>query len=257
MNTPVEISSLADYINQINAITDPEKSYLYLGQENETWYITSSAYRRLVSSSEDLGREDNLLPYPLRELYQNYLLEIIDEIKLRYPSTYRDLSALECMAHLQHNRVATGLIDFTFAPLVALWFACTDENIDGKVIVLENDSEKIEEITTLEQLQQDLTVFFPTDQENWYLWSPTLDSQIVENRRLIMQQSVFLFGLPEIDTEMITQEITIRSGDKADIRTVLEKMGISEKTLFSDLLGFFERNSATQPYNLSVDALDS
>ena len=68
---------------------------------------------------------------------------------------------------------------------------------------------------------------------------------------------VFLFGLPEIDTEMITQEITIRSGDKADIRTALEKMGISEKTLFSDLLGFFERNSATQPYNLSVDALDS
>lgn len=116
MNTPVEISSLADYINQIDAITDPEKSYLYRGQENETWRITSSAYRRLVSSSEDLGREDDLLPYPLRDLYQNYLLEIIDEIKL---------------------------------------------------------------------------------------------------------------------------------------------MGISEKTLFSDLLGFFERNSATQPYNLSVDALDS
>ncbi|MCY3550424.1 MAG: FRG domain-containing protein [Candidatus Poribacteria bacterium] len=108
MNTPVEISSLADYINQIDTITNPEKSYLYRGQENETWRITSSAYRRLVSSSEDLGREDDLLPYPLRDLYQNYLLEIIDEIKLRYPSTYRDLSALECMAHLQHNRVATG-----------------------------------------------------------------------------------------------------------------------------------------------------
>ena len=57
MNTPVEIASLADYINQIDAITDPEKSYLYRGQENETWRITSSAYRRLVSSSEDLGRE--------------------------------------------------------------------------------------------------------------------------------------------------------------------------------------------------------
>ena len=69
-----------------------------------------------------------------------------------------------------------------------------------------------------------------------------------------MQQSVFLFGLPEIDTEMITQEITIGSGNKENIRAALEKMGISEKTLFSDLLGFFERNSTTQPYNLSVDA---
>ena len=165
MNTPIEISSLADYINQIDEITDPEKSYLYRGQENETWRVTSSAYRRLVSSSEDLGREADLPPYSLRHLYQNYLLEIIDEIKLRYPSTYRDLSPLECMAHLQHNHVATGLIDFTFSPLVALWFACTDENINGKVIVLENNSEKIEEITTIGQLQQNLEVFFPVDQE--------------------------------------------------------------------------------------------
>ncbi len=257
MNTPIEITSLADYINHIESITDPDKSYLYRGQENKTWRITSSAYRRLLRSSEELGREDDLLPYPLRNLYQSYLLEIINEIKLRYPSTYRDLSPLECMAHLQHNRVATGLIDFSFSPLVGLWFACMDEEINGKVIVLENNSEKIEEITTIEQLQQDLVLFFPIDQEDWYLWSPTLDSNIVETQRLIMQQSVFLFGLPEIDTEMITHEITIRSGDKADIRTALEKMGISEKTLFSDLSGFFERNSATQLYNLTVDALDS
>ena len=257
MNTPIEISSLAEYINRIDEITHPEKSYLYRGQENETWHVTSSAYRRLVSSSEDLGQEADLPPYPLRYLYHNYLLKIVDEIKLRYPSTYRNLSPLECMAHLQHNRVATGLIDFTFSPLVALWFACTDENINGKVIMLENDSEKIEEITTIEQLQQDLDAFFPVNQEKWYLWSPTLDSQIVETQRMIIQQSVFLFGLPETDTEMITQEITIRSGAKENIRMALEKMGISERTLFSDLLGFFERNSAAQPYNLSVDTLGS
>ena len=161
MNTPIEISSLTEYISQIDEITRPETSYLYRGQENEAWRVTSSAYRRLVSSSEDLGREVNLPSYSLRHLYQNYLLEIIDEIKLRYPSTYRDLSPLECMAHLQHNRVATGLIDFTFSPLVALWFACTNENINGKIIVLENNGEKIEEITTTEQLQQNLEVFSP------------------------------------------------------------------------------------------------
>ena len=109
---------------------------------------------------------------------------------------------------------------------------------------------------SIEELQQDLAVFFSIDQENWYLWSPTLDNQIVETQRLIMQQSVFLFGLPEVDPEMITQEIIVHSDAKEKIRTTLEKMGISERTLFSDLLGFFERNSATQPYNLSVDALD-
>ena len=257
MNTPIEISSLAEYINRIDEITDPDKSYLYRGQENETWQVTSSAYRRLISSFEDLENEADFLPDALRLPCQNYLKKIIGEIKLRYPSTYRDLSPLECMAHLQHNRVATGLIDFTLSPLVALWFACTDENTNGKIIVLENREEKIEEITTIEQLQQNLEILFPVNQEKWYLWSPTLDSQAVEIQRMIIQQSVFLFGLPEIDTEMITQEIIIRNDDKENIRIALEKMGISEKTLFSDLLGFFERNSAAQPYNLSVDTLGS
>ena len=255
MNTPIEISNLADYIYYIDETTHREKSYLYRGQENEAWRVTSSAYRRLVSGSEDLENETDFLPNSLRLPCQNYLTKIIDEIKLRYPSTYRDLSPLECMAHLQHNRVATGLIDFTFSPLVALWFACTDENTNGKVLVLEINREKIEEITTTEQIQQNLETLFPADDEMWYLWSPTLDNQMVDTQRMIVQQSVFLFGLPEIDTEMITQEFIIRNDAKENIRTTLEKMGISEKSLFSDLLGFFERNSAAQPYNLSIDTL--
>ena len=52
MNTPIEISNLADYINQIDQITDPEKSYLYRGQENAAWRVTSSAYRRLEKQTE-------------------------------------------------------------------------------------------------------------------------------------------------------------------------------------------------------------
>ena len=254
MNTPIEISSLADYISQIDKITHSETNYLYRGQENAAWQVTSSAYRRLTSGAR--AEEEDLSAYSLRLPCRNYLIKIIDEIKLRYPSTYKDLSPLECMAHLQHNRVATGLIDFTFSPLVALWFACTDENTNGKIIVLENNSEKIKEITTIEQLQQDLEVLFPVDEEEWYLWSPTLDSQVVETQRMIIQQSVFLFGLPEMDSEMITQEIIIHSNAKENIRRTLEKMSISEKILFSDLIGFFERNSAAQPYNLSIDTLN-
>ena len=248
MNEPIEISDLADYINQINIITDSEKSYLYRGQENEEWQVNSSAYRRLQRQYDDP-------PDALSYLWQSYLKQIIDEIQLKYPSTYRELRPLECMAHLQHNKVATGLIDFTFSPLVALWFACATEdheNITGKVIVLENDSEKIEEIQTVETLGRDLEAFFDVDQEQWYSWSPTLDSQTVDTERMTMQQSVFLFGLPEIDREMITQEIIIPAEYKASLRIELAKMGILEKTLFSDLLGFFERNTSEHFYDLTL-----
>ena len=245
MNEPIEISNLADYINEINTITDSEKIYLYRGQENEEWQVNSSAYRRL----------ERLYDSPsdaLRYLWQGYLKQIVDEIKLKYPSTYRDLFDLECMAHLQHNKVATGLIDFTLSPLVALWFACAVENINGKVIVLEDDSGKIEDIQTVKTLRSNLEEFFDVDQEQWYRWSPTLDSRTVDTERMTMQQSVFLFGLPEMNGEMITQEIIIPAEHKESLRTELAKMGILEKTLFSDLLGFFERNTARHFYDLTL-----
>ena len=245
MNEPIEISDLADYINEINAIIDSEKIYLYRGQENEEWQVNSSAYRRL----------ERLYDSPsdaLRYLWQGYLKQIVDEIKLKYPSTYRDLFDLECMAHLQHNKVATGLIDFTLSPLVALWFACAVENINGKVIVLEDDSGKIEDIQTVKTLRRNLEEFFDVDQEQWYRWAPILDSRTVDTERMTMQQSVFLFGFPEMNEEMITQEIIIPAEHKEKVRTELAKMGISEETLFSDLLGFFERNTARHFYDLTL-----
>ena len=247
MNPPIDISSLADYISKMADLTRPDKSYLYRGHESEKWTVNSSAYRRLKGQ---YGRNypSDLLFY----LWQSYLLQIIDEIQLRYPSTYRELKPLECMAHLQHNRVATGLIDFTFSPLVALWFACADDKIKGKVIMLENDTERIEEINTIEALQRGLKTFFHVNQKQWYLWAPTLDSRTVDTERITVQQSAFLFGLPEMDGELIAQEIIVPAEHKAKVRAELAIMGVSETTLFSDLLGFFERNSHEQPYNLTL-----
>ena len=245
MNEPIEISDLAGYVTQINAKTESEKNYLYRGQENEEWQVNSSAYRRLEKQYDGP-------PDALRYLWQSYLKQIVDEIQLKYPSTYKGLRPLECMAHLQHNKVATGLIDFTFSPLVALWFACADENINGKVVVLENDNDKIEEIQTIEALGRDLERFFDVDQEQWYRWSPTLDNRTVDTERMTMQQSVFLFGLPEMNGEIITQEIIIVAEHKESLRTELAQMGILEKTLFSDLLGFFERNTSEHSYDRTL-----
>lgn len=241
MNGKIKTSSLADYISQIDKITTSEKSYLFRGQENEEWQVNSSAYRRLAKQYD--APSDIL-----RRLWGDYLEQIINEIKLKFPSTCRDLHPLECMAHLQHNKVATGLIDFTFRPLVALWVACANKDISGKVFVLENVNEKFKEISTLEALQRDLSTFFSENQEQWHLWAPTLDSRTVDTERMIMQQSVFVFGLPEMDGEMVAQEIPIPAKHKEKLRAELAKMGISEETLFSDLLGFFERNTQEQPY---------
>lgn len=238
------ITNLADYIAEINKIAVPnnENRYIYRGQKNERWHIQSGALRRL--QKEPL-RHSELLRY----LFKGYIHQIIDEVQLRYSSVYNDLTALECMAHLQHNRVATGLIDFTYNPLVALWFACeTDEVTDGKVFVVNVQPDKIREIKTKGALGQALKTFFEEDGQ-WHLWQPSIDNTAIDTQRITMQQSVFLFGLPEVESSMIEQEILIPKDHKETLLRELETMGISEKALFSDLAGFFERNTAESAYN--------
>ena len=59
--------------------------------------------------------------------------------------------------------------------------------------MLKKDREKIEEITTKDQLRHNLNDFFDVDRAQWHLWTPTLDSLAVDTQRMTMQQSVFLF----------------------------------------------------------------
>ena len=233
-----EISDLAGYICQINKTAEGENLYLYRGQGDEKWSLDCSAIRRLKQNN--YSEHNELLDY----LFVGYLHQIIDEIKLSYPSIYRDLSALECMANLQHNGVATGLIDFTFNPLVALWFACDGEkDKDGKVFVVENNSEQIEEIKTTETLKGNLDQFFNTAldvKKKWHLWTPTLDSHKLSIQRMTMQQSAFLLGRTEIDTTMIKKEIVIPSKIKGDILKELKKWGFQKRHCFQILTGFIK-----------------
>lgn len=241
------IARLADYITEINKIAVPNEDnrYIYRGQKNATWHIQSGALRRL--KKEPL-RHPELLP----ALFRGYIHQIIDEVQLRYSSVYNNLTALECMVHLQHNRVATGLIDFTYNPLVALWFACeTDGATDGKVFAVNAQLDKVREVKTKGALDQKLRTFFKEDGQ-WYLWQPSIDNSAVDTQRITMQQSIFLFGLSEVGPSMIEQEILIPKEHKEVLLQELETMGISEKILFSDLAGFFERNTAESTYNRNL-----
>ena len=94
----------------------------------------ASAYRRFPNKNDRI-------PVKLIEINQG----LIDHVRARkFDHKYgRDLSDLEILGELQHFRAATCLIDFTFNPLVALWFACQPSNDevhrDGKVGAVHND----------------------------------------------------------------------------------------------------------------------
>ncbi len=228
-----KMKSLSDFIDRIVKLES--ESYLFRGVSNKEYEIAqASAYRRL-----DKGEEPTLAK----------LIEInkstIEKARRRGYDLKegRTLSDLEILCEMQHFRIATCLIDFTYSAEVALWFACgSNSDKHGKVVAVLNDH-NIKEVTS-EMLERKIDDFFKEDEMDGYplyQWQP-----IHLNNRVIRQHSVFLFGGGEIRSPM---EFIIDADYKEDIRRELKRFSnISEDTLFPDFEGFSRLHAHNVPY---------
>ena len=212
-----EISSLTEFIEWAEQFSDGQ--YLFRGVSNENYPIQASASRRLPSADRN-----NLAK--LLKINK----EMISEARLEGHDLKNGqrLSDLELLAELQHYGAATCLIDFTYSAQIALWMACrqcSKWDVNGKVFaVLSGDRVRFKKVTS-DSVQEKLDCFFKIGGRGeypLYQWQPKTS----RNNRIIAQQSVFLFGSAQIESEA---ECTILKNSKESILTSLEKSGgISE-----------------------------
>ena len=228
-----------------------DAKYLFRGVPNSDYDIDASAYRRVKKGRD--GDES------LDEEFQRFLQlnkDMINDARFRRHDrrNERELADLEILAEFQHYGAATCLIDFTYNPLVALWFACKPEidtdsasPIDGKVVaVCPNDFTEFREIT-LKSLKKEIDHFFQdspnSTRKRLYQWQPWH-----QNNRIIAQQSAFLFGVLEIHPDP-DKTCIIDGGSKKQIRESLKQIyGITEDMLFPDFEGFARQHSQEIPY---------
>ena len=213
--------------------------YLFRGVSNEGYEIEASAYRRLPE-----GARNN----PDRLLRINQVL--IERARLlgHDQKNGQRLSDLELLAELQHFGAATCLIDFSRNALVALWMACqqsTTGEANGKVFAVRSDeSSRLETITPQLVRGKYIDYFFRRDERRGYplyQWQPKY-----QNNRIIAQQSVFIFGGAQIETE--AECVILRSG-KGDMLTSLDKVsGITEGSIYPDFDGFARLHAHNKPY---------
>ena len=229
-----------------------EKNYLFRGVSSKYYDPgEASTYRRLLKDALGLPTEGK------RKTLSNLLKinrDLIDEARFRgYDKKYdRVLSDLEILGELQHFRTATCLIDFTFHPGIALWFACqpsSEEGEDGesgKVVAVRND-ESIKEVHPEELLKKTkIEDFFKADESGEYpiyRWQPKNITNRVER-----QDGVFLFGGGQIELEA---ECYIHRVTKIFLLGGLQGIyNIHEEMLFPDFDGFTRRNAQNISYNL-------
>ena len=212
----------------------------YRGQADAGWKLLSGAVRRLqrvygASILDDEGKLTKLIS----EYHKDNLILPMAVIDGKPMSDMRRLSVL------QHQGAATGLLDFTENPLVALWFACVDEpNQDGKVFILDiGDPQIVSNGRTLPGENDP----FNTWQQGVYYYEP--DRSL--GSRIVAQQSVLVIGIPRIPDHHFTT-VVVRQSAKKDLREYLTRLGLSDTVLFGDVPGLAGANATSVPLRKSI-----
>lgn len=246
------VKTVEEFVQRVQTL--PGWRPLYRGLANAGWDVESAAYRRI----KKYGGSP-----PSHEEFKNDIGQLLDNARMRDHHRHegRELSDLELLARLQHFGAATCLVDFTQNPLVALWFACREKpKKDGKVVVMDTDVSGALKFLTADlrvtgsikpqrqfalirpdELRTDMQDFL--DFEVLRTWAP-----IPRENRVIVQQSIFVFGKTVIE-DRYYDEIHVPSSEKAGILSVLRgKFGVDEESLFGDFAGFALTNAHDKPY---------
>ena len=228
---------------------EDSKQYLFRGVSSADYKIDASAYRRIKK-----GRDNDEEQEGDFEKFLQINKDLIRDARFRGhdQKNGRKLEDLEVLAEFQHYGAATFLMDFTYNALVALWFACKENSKNGpkggKVVAVPPNDPKFTSgtgefsIIILESLEKKIDEFF-LDNKKLYQWQPRS-----QNERIIAQQSIFLFGVLEIEIDH-HEECIIDQDSKEKIRESLKQIyGVSEDMLFPDFDGFARQYSQDRSY---------
>lgn len=199
------------------------KTYVYRGQRNEKWLLEPSINRKIKNS----------VPAPeYKKLLQNQLDFFKFSVRGRTPYLKEILNdEKELWALGQHHGLNTPLLDFTFSPYVAIYFAFIDEKklTDYRIIWA------VSQHTTTSQVGKELELFKPLSGHNLRLINQNgLFIKFNVNKDL---ETIFRKSKISFDGEIQLYKIRIPNKDRILCLRFLNRMNINHNTLFPDVYG--------------------
>lgn len=176
-------------INDLIKLVGPSRELVWRGVSDSSYALHSSLYRRFMGRSSHPPEEKDLV------LFEAALLE-----RSRKRWRFDDLTALETLAHIQHYGGPTRLLDVSYNPLVALWFAVEEQrdelgnakvDKDGRLFAFDATDRRIDLDSTWGKRELPWT---QRPNSTWNRGLPVIWRPPSYNVRIPAQNSAFLIG---------------------------------------------------------------
>jgi FRG domain len=237
---PFRVFQLESWEDFLKLVTQPPYSHwAFRGERDERWPLHSSLSRYLqnfgVAREAWPAQEERILRIFKRKAHQF----------LPLPPAWDD--DFQWLALMQHHGAPTRLIDFTWSPYVAAFFALERTLADGVVWAMNPariDSSRAPQPVRMDpRVKGNFRRYFLKGTEH-FIW---MGEPHTMNRRLIAQSGTFAVPgaidvpveeiLSDSDPENVLAKIILKNAVRESGMRELYRMNITYATLFSDLDG--------------------
>lgn len=214
-----EINEVADIVRTVKGYSELPCEIIYRGQ-NKDWDLLPSLFRK--SKRKNLRIEH----------------ELLKRLKLNKPILPSELEdSFDFLIFAQQHSMPTRLLDWTYSPLIALWFACfnkekkKDFSGDGIIYVVDSSSLVDARKTSIKYNESENA--FASHLDNIGQFQKLIPSPLFN--RLVSQDGIFTVfpNSPKVD-ELNIIKVMVPSSRKVPILKELGKLKINAYTIFRD-----------------------